>query len=293
MSIVFTFVISDVLVLPACCLFLLQCDFKSLGRHSWCCKEWLCNSFNDRSDDTKLADTNNQNSDQSNTVRNDAVLRNQGRISNVDYVKCCCGKKCKGIRGLKAHQRSHRFIKGMCSELLLPLEEETINDCDQINDVDEHIGINTPNLKPGVELPKTELEWKEADLYFRAELPISEISECSVNDCVSKMTNLTYDYFAENFGTVNKSSASDSEYLTKYADYSKQDLKRELKTLKRRSPVDVENIKYMSRLLRKLAQKECGKNVRSINHDEEIRRNFWAYAKSHLDSTNYQIPTLT
>ena len=42
----------------------------------------------------------------------------------------------------------------------------------------------------------------------------------------------------EKFGTVNKRKDSDSEYQCKYANYSKHDLKRELKALKRQSPVD-------------------------------------------------------
>ena len=83
---------------------------------------------------------------QSNAEIDDAVLRNQGRISNVDYVKCCCGKKCKGLRGLKGHQRSCRFIKGMCSDLLLPHEGEITNEHDQISDADEDIFNGTPIL---------------------------------------------------------------------------------------------------------------------------------------------------
>ena len=34
-------------------------------------------------------------------------------ISNVEYISCSCGKRCKGLRGLKAHQRSRRVIKSM------------------------------------------------------------------------------------------------------------------------------------------------------------------------------------
>ena len=33
-------------------------------------------------------------------------------------VKCCCGKVCKGARGLKMHQRSCRVILGLNEELL-------------------------------------------------------------------------------------------------------------------------------------------------------------------------------
>ena len=57
-----------------------------------------------------------------------------------------------------------------------------------------------------------------------------------MNDCIHKMTNLVvYDYFAENFCTVNKRNDSDLKYQSKYANYSKQNLKRKLKALKRQS----------------------------------------------------------
>ena len=63
-----------------------------------------------------------------------------------------------------------------------------------------------PDLKPGVKLPNTDAQWKEADLFFRAELPILEIDESSVNECVLKMTNAIYDFFANNFGTMKRST---------------------------------------------------------------------------------------
>ena len=268
-------------------------DFKSIGRHSWQCKEQLRVNINYRRDDSSLVETTgNANSARNNVRINEAVTRNQVRISNVDHVECCCGKRCKGVRGLKAHQRSCHFIKGMSSDLILPHVEENANDYDQISDVVEDMLNETPNLKPGVKLRKTDLDWREADLYFRAELPISEVNEHTVNDCIIKMANLVYGYFAENFGTVNKRKDSDSEYKSKYAHYSKQDLKRELMASKHQSPVDVENIKYVSRLLRKCVQNRRQDNAKSINHDEEIRKNFWAYVKLYLDCSDYLAPML-
>ena len=32
------------------------------------------------------------------------IIENQMRTNNFDSVKCCCGKKCKGLRCLKSHQ---------------------------------------------------------------------------------------------------------------------------------------------------------------------------------------------
>ncbi|CAB4034951.1 Hypothetical predicted protein [Paramuricea clavata] len=117
-------------------------------------------------------------------------------------------------------------------------------------ELDGLISDDTPGLKPGVKLPKNECEWREANLYFRAELPICDVNEKSINECAIKMSNLVYDYFAENFGTVNKKNALDEEFDKKYANYTKQELKRELKALKHQSITDVNNIRYVSKLLR-------------------------------------------
>jgi hypothetical protein len=98
-------------------------------------------------------------------------------------------------------------------------------------ELDGLISDDTPGLKPGVKLPKNESHWREADLYFKAELPIYDVNRKSINECVIKMSNLVYAYFAENFRTVNKKNSLDYELNKKYANYTKQELKRELKAL--------------------------------------------------------------
>ena len=122
-------------------------------------------------------------------------------------------------------------------------------------DIESLISDDTPGLKQGVKLTKNEAQWREADLYFRAEMPISEINNKSTNECTIKMTNLVYDYFAENFGTVNEKNLDD-EFDKKYANYTKQELKRELKSLKCQPNADVNNIRYVSQLLRKIILEE-------------------------------------
>ena len=69
------------------------------------------------------------------------------------------------------------------------------------------------------------------------------------------MTNLVYDYFPENFGTVNEKNLDD-EFDKKYANYTKQELKRELKSLKCQPNADVNNIRYVSQLLRRLSSRK-------------------------------------
>ena len=59
-------------------------DFKSIGRHAWRCKEKLNNqqSVNETNEEPTLIDRSLA---QETNASNEAVLRNQGRISNVDY----------------------------------------------------------------------------------------------------------------------------------------------------------------------------------------------------------------
>ena len=153
------------------------------------------------------------------------------------------------------------------------------------------ISDDTPGLKPGVKLPQNEAQPREAGLYFRAELPINEINDKSTNECTIKITNLVYDYFAENFGTVSKKNLDD-EFENKYANYTKQELKRELKLLKCQPNADVNNIRYVSRLLRRLSSKKnLTSDVNSLNDNEQIRKNFWRYTKLKLDVGKNILPT--
>ena len=74
-------------------------DFASVKRHEWRC--------------TKKPNAHSTKSSifvQRTSQDNIPFIENQMRTNNVDSVKGCCGKKCKGLRGLKFHQRSCRVI---------------------------------------------------------------------------------------------------------------------------------------------------------------------------------------
>ena len=123
------------------------------------------------------------------------------RTNNVDSVKCCCGKKCKGLRGLKSHQRSCQVTKGLNEEMVSTIDteiDEIIND-----NLDDFIAENLPELKPGIKLPKAETGWKEADTYFRSVLHAGDINISNLNISVKNMNNIIYEYFAKNFGTID------------------------------------------------------------------------------------------
>ena len=77
----------------------------------------------------------------------------------MNEVKCSCGQKCKGLRGLKAHQRSCRVINGLPAELLEDLEKDG-NDCytsnalsDTLSNIENQIYLEEePDLKQGIKL---------------------------------------------------------------------------------------------------------------------------------------------
>ena len=173
-------------------------------------------------------------------------------------------------------------------------EDSEVNDpgYDLSDELNDFISDDTAGLKPGVKLPRNESQWMEANLYFRAELPICDVNANSINECVIKMSNLVYDYFAENFGTVTKKSVLDDELDNKYTNYTKQELKRELKALKRQSNADVNNIKYVSRLLRNLSSKKKS-TLNSYNDNKLIKQNFWRYAKMKLKSGEKLLATFS
>ena len=50
-------------------------------------------------------------------------------ITNGDKdVKCTCGKQCKGLKGLKAHQCSCRVIQGIHENLMAHLDQGSYQD---------------------------------------------------------------------------------------------------------------------------------------------------------------------
>ena len=159
--IVVDLVIMKVTTLLALLIFSVVCnycgkDFISLGRHSWRCKSKIPNQ-QDRNHD------NGENFENRNNVELPDVQVNDVSISNTDNVLCTCGKSCKGLRGLKSHQRSCRIIKSLNDELL--------HDIEQVNDVEietlENYTINgSPSLKPGVNLLISLEDWNLANTFF-------------------------------------------------------------------------------------------------------------------------------
>ena len=103
-------------------------DFKVLGRHSWRCK-------------SKIKDPEKKDSSPPSVE----ILPNNEPVVSTE-VTCCCGKKCKGHRGLKMHQRSCRTIHGLNGD------SNTIHN----NHSPENESIDNENIDVGTLLEQSE-----------------------------------------------------------------------------------------------------------------------------------------
>ena len=122
-------------------------ECQSLGRPSWCCKERLGNNVNGP-----------------NGASNFPLVESSMESNSRSQVTCYCGKVFENTRGLKLHQRSCRIAKDFDdSELFEEIFEDSNYDEYPNNDI---LLTDFFQLKPGLRLPKTEDQWKLANLYF-------------------------------------------------------------------------------------------------------------------------------
>ena len=150
-------------------------------------------------------------------------------------MKCCCGKQCKGLRGLKAHQRSCRTLFGLQKDILEGIEYNQSENND-VSDIDIENQINSlPDVKVGVELPRTDNHWNIANSYFESTLPVSSIDIKDLNVTIKCMNETIYNYFKDNYGAVETNTYK--LYHEKYKEFNKHKLKRELKKLKNQKQI--------------------------------------------------------
>ena len=195
------------------------------------------------------------------------------------------------------HQRSCRIIRGLQSETLERLEEELVHTLENENDLDiselDQRKLEDCFVKQGVKLPRTPQQWLTANNFFKAAFSNTPITAASLNQVVCNMNNVVYRYYKENYGCVNDSSTS--AFVSNYKDASVRELKTWLTQLKLEC-VDISEIKYVSRLLRR---KIC--KPRSLAHDmnahcisdrdEYISKNIWGYVKNILAKRGTLLPS--
>ena len=231
----FCYGFTTILMVFVICLFCGR-EFKSLGWHTWRCKEKL---RSDRNSNPAL------NNDESTSTPITTTLERSKDISNCSEVKCCCGKWCNGLCGVTTHQRSCWVITGLEQETL---EHQDINQSyDDTGQLDNEIDVSTmPDIKPGARLPTPELDWKLANDFFVGELPIADVNNKPINVVVSQVNLIIYDYFYKPFGPVTNSNLP--LFVPKYKDYSKSMLKSSLKALKVLNG-DPNEIRYVAKAL--------------------------------------------
>ena len=185
------------------------------------------------------------------------------------------------------HQRSCRVIKD--------LEEETFESHDSPDNYDDtgqpdyEIDLTSiPSIKPGIRLPHSDQDWKIANDYFVAAMPISEVNNKPINIVLSQMNSIIYEYFFNTFGPMENSHSS--HFVDKYKDYSKSLLKSTLKVLKS-SNGDLNEIKYVAKCLRVKLHKDAISYNSTVDHDKRIQKNFWGYVKQHFKQSTSLSPT--
>ena len=141
---------SSVVCLLLSCVICLFCgkDFVTLGRHQWRCKQ-------------KVNENVHYGSASQKGMPVEPVITSPTSAIHKSGVKCC-GKMCKGARGLKMHQRSCKVISGLNGELLEDIKNQeescdntTVNLNNGFTDTNTTNKLNNeyPELKKGINLP--------------------------------------------------------------------------------------------------------------------------------------------
>ena len=224
-------------------------------------------------------------------------------VKSCKAVKCCCGKVCKGARGLKMHQRSCRVIDDLEDELQQQMTE-ALNDDNHEDNTDpvnpEISPLNTqenfPDFKRGIKLPKSPLQWSTANDFFKLTFLNHPITPDDLNNNINAMVTVVYNYFSGNFGHVDNNCSV--EFERKYQTFSTKDLKKALKKLKLENGSILE-IKFVAKKLRILLNKSNNTELHNsdshasadIDHDNLIGKNFWGYVKKFFKKNTSSLPS--
>ena len=198
-------------------------DFVSLGRHSWRCK-------------SRMMDNEPEISSASGHLN----VEERAVIANSQELACSCGKNCKGMKGLKMHQRSCRTLHDLNDNLTAKLQEDILENekesdvlsvDGQSNDIVENENVtNTEEifvLKRGVKLPKSAIEWSLANEYFKAVLSNQPIRNEGLDSNIQQLNNVIFEYCRRTHGEVDRGDEIDLG--NKYQLHTVKDLKREVK----------------------------------------------------------------
>ena len=140
-----------------CCPYCKE-DFKVIGRHTWRCKARVTSSEGIPLRTTPTAPVVD--------LTASAVNKTCEQPANVglDEDTCACGRRCKGRRGLKAHQRSCALFKTLLNkDYTQGVHDETVptdsSTTDSPDNKNENMCIADMEIKPGIRLPKSPSRW--------------------------------------------------------------------------------------------------------------------------------------
>ena len=150
------------------------------------------------------------NTNKPNEPEKTSLQLDSGPVSGYNIVKCVCGKECKGMKGLKMHQRRCRNMDN--TEFSQPPRFEYSNIDTREADIErqqEEItveSLNISEIKPGIKLPKSNEQWIEAKAYFRSIFSHIKLQPESLDEPINFMNDSIYDFFKFNYGACKSTN---------------------------------------------------------------------------------------
>ena len=257
-------------------------DFIALGRHQWRCKKRMPINLGPKS-----------------TI-NTASPNDKDSANVVQMVKFCCGKTCKGAKGLKMHQRRCRTLESI-SEDSLHFEKSNSDPNSLVDNNHAADNLNTASFvtgdtadtKPVDYLPKTSEQWVMASDFFKHALADIDIDSrnADINSAIRLLNTSIYNNFKENYGTVK--SQNDKELVENYKECSTHSLKKALQGLNLVA-APVNEIRYVSLLLRsKLSHKSASSSNSTDDYEKHISKNFWGFVTRVVDKPFRILPSFS
>ena len=121
-------------------------------------------------------------------------------------------------------------------------------------------------------MPRNDKGLEQANDFFKNNLH-GDLENSDVNTEIINFQSIKYDFFANSYGAVD---TIHSEFDKKYIKSSKNELKKTLKHCKSLKPSPLQEIKYISRLLRNRYRK---KENESFDDQSAYKSNFRKYCK--------------
>lgn len=257
--------------------------FNCINRHLWRCKKTTVHSNNNNSN---LSNTNNLIPPINSTNDFNSVHDN---LDNL--LQCCCGKFCKGRKGLIMHKRSCKTSKSLNFQPSV-VNKTTFTSATTINNIQQSSPSSSPaevpttastKPLPGVKLPRSPLEWEVANAYFHSELNSWSVID-DINKFATQFHNIIYKYFATTYGTI-KPKRNSLTVQDRSINRLKKDLASLKKTAKNNNDQQINNeIIRISKLIR--AKLRSNKINRKNDKAHQLKINFWKTCNNIFSPTN-------